>query len=49
MLKIGITGQNGFIGTHLFNTIELLKDDFEIIEFPPNLDIIMIHFLHYIE
>ena len=33
MLKIGITGQNGFIGTHLFNTIGLLKDDFEIIEF----------------
>lgn len=33
MLKIGITGQNGFVGTHLFNTIELLKDDFEIIDF----------------
>lgn len=33
ILKIGITGQNGFIGSHLFNTIGILKDDFEIINF----------------
>ena len=29
MLKVGITGQNGFIGTHLFNTLGLFKDEFE--------------------
>jgi UDP-2-acetamido-2,6-beta-L-arabino-hexul-4-ose reductase len=33
MLKVGITGQNGFIGTHLFNSIGLLKDEFERVEF----------------
>jgi UDP-2-acetamido-2,6-beta-L-arabino-hexul-4-ose reductase len=33
MLKIGITGQQGFIGTHLYNTIGLKPDEFEIIEF----------------
>ena len=29
MLKIGITGQEGFVGTHLFNTIALFPDEFE--------------------
>jgi UDP-2-acetamido-2,6-beta-L-arabino-hexul-4-ose reductase len=33
MLKIGITGQSGFIGTHLFNTLGLWPDDFERILF----------------
>ena len=33
MLKIGITGQQGFVGTHLYNTIGLKPDEFEIIEF----------------
>jgi UDP-2-acetamido-2,6-beta-L-arabino-hexul-4-ose reductase len=32
-LKIGITGQNGFIGTHLFNTLGLAPDQFERIPF----------------
>jgi 3-oxoacyl-[acyl-carrier-protein] synthase-3 len=32
-IKIGITGQNGFVGTHLKNTIEKLYDNFEIIDF----------------
>jgi UDP-2-acetamido-2,6-beta-L-arabino-hexul-4-ose reductase len=32
-LKIGITGQNGFVGTHLFNTLGLLPDEFERINF----------------
>lgn len=32
-IKIGITGQNGFIGTHLYNTIGLLAEQFERIEF----------------
>lgn len=31
--KIGITGQNGFIGTHLFNNLSLKSDFFEIIPF----------------
>jgi UDP-2-acetamido-2,6-beta-L-arabino-hexul-4-ose reductase len=34
MLKVGITGQSGFIGTHLFNFLNLKKD--EIITVPFN-------------
>jgi UDP-2-acetamido-2,6-beta-L-arabino-hexul-4-ose reductase len=33
MLRIGITGQSGFIGTHLFNTLNLNKDRFQTIPF----------------
>ena len=33
MLKIGITGQQGFIGTHLYNTIGLDPEEFKHIEF----------------
>lgn len=33
MKKIGITGQNGFIGNHLYNTIGLYLNDFERVEF----------------
>ncbi len=33
IINIGITGHNGFIGEHLYNTISLLKDDFCIIPF----------------
>lgn len=33
MRKIGITGQNGFVGYHLYHTIALHKDEFELIEF----------------
>jgi len=32
-LKVGITGQNGFIGNHLYNTLGLYADEFERIEF----------------
>ncbi len=31
--RIGITGQNGFVGSYLYNTISLLKDEFEIVPF----------------
>ena len=31
--KVGITGQNGFLGTHLLNTIALFPNDFELIPF----------------
>ena len=34
--KIGITGQNGFIGTHLANTLGLYKEKYEIIPFADN-------------
>jgi len=37
MIKIGITGQTGFIGTHLFNTIELYEDKFIRIPFQDEL------------
>jgi UDP-2-acetamido-2,6-beta-L-arabino-hexul-4-ose reductase len=33
MLKIGITGQAGFIGTHLYNTLGLYPEEFERITF----------------
>jgi UDP-2-acetamido-2,6-beta-L-arabino-hexul-4-ose reductase len=33
MFKIGITGQPGFVGTHLFNTLGLQPDKFERIQF----------------
>ncbi len=33
MIKIGITGQAGFIGTHLYNTLSLHKDKYACIPF----------------
>src|SRR6185312_12808050 len=33
MLSVGITGQNGFIGSHLYNRLCLLQDEFKIIPF----------------
>ncbi len=33
MIKIGITGQAGFVGTHLYNSLGLFPDEFERIEF----------------
>jgi len=33
MHKIGITGQSGFIGTHLYNTLALYPNQYERIEF----------------
>lgn len=33
MKKIGITGQNGFVGNHLYQTLNLQKDLFELIDF----------------
>ena len=33
MIKIGITGQAGFVGTHLYNTLGLQPDKFERIPF----------------
>jgi UDP-2-acetamido-2,6-beta-L-arabino-hexul-4-ose reductase len=33
MKRIGITGQNGFVGKHLYNSIGLEKDKFQRIEF----------------
>lgn len=33
MIKVGITGQTGFIGTHLYNTLGLFPTQFERIQF----------------
>lgn len=33
MLKIGITGQSGFIGSHLYNTLGLFPQEFSRVEF----------------
>lgn len=33
MLRIGITGQHGFVGTHLYNTLGLYPGEFERVEF----------------
>jgi UDP-2-acetamido-2,6-beta-L-arabino-hexul-4-ose reductase len=32
-IRVGITGQNGFVGKHLYNTLGLFPDEFERIEF----------------
>ncbi|HEU4788937.1 MAG TPA: NAD-dependent epimerase/dehydratase family protein [Flavobacterium sp.] len=36
MLRIGITGQQGFVGTHLYNTLGLHPEEFERIDFQKN-------------
>jgi len=33
MLRVGITGQAGFVGKHLYNTIGLFQEEFQRIEF----------------
>jgi UDP-2-acetamido-2,6-beta-L-arabino-hexul-4-ose reductase len=33
MKKIGITGQNGFVGYHLYQTIKLYSEEFSLVEF----------------
>ena len=33
MIKVGITGQSGFMGTHLFNFLSLTKDEITLIPF----------------
>lgn len=33
MIRVGITGQPGFVGTHLYNTLGLMKHEFERIPF----------------
>jgi UDP-2-acetamido-2,6-beta-L-arabino-hexul-4-ose reductase len=33
MIKVGITGGNGFIGYHLYQTLSLNKEDFSLVEF----------------
>ncbi len=36
-MKIGITGNNGFIGYHLSNSITYFKEDWSVIPFNKNL------------
>ncbi|MGN5955372.1 NAD-dependent epimerase/dehydratase family protein [Sphingobacterium lactis] len=33
MTKIGITGQNGFVGKHLYHTLKLTPENFSVVEF----------------
>ncbi|PZX50263.1 UDP-2-acetamido-2,6-beta-L-arabino-hexul-4-ose reductase [Algoriphagus ratkowskyi] len=33
MFKVGITGQNGFVGSHLFNSLGLYPEEFQLIIF----------------
>jgi len=33
MIRVGVTGQSGFIGTHLFNTLAIQKAEFELVPF----------------
>ncbi len=33
MKKIGITGQNGFVGYHLYQTLKLYRDEFTLVDF----------------
>lgn len=36
MINVGLTGQSGFIGTHLFNELNLNREDFKTIYFQDN-------------
>ena len=36
MIRVGITGSNGFVGYHLYHTIALHNDEFKLIEFERN-------------
>ena len=36
MLKIGITGQKGFVGQHLCNSIGLVPESYKLIDFHKN-------------
>ena len=36
MINIGITGQKGFVGTHLYNTLGLSTDKYNLIDFKRN-------------
>jgi len=33
MIKVGITGQEGFVGTHLYNTLRLYPEEFQVIDY----------------
>lgn len=33
MHKIGITGQSGFLGSHLYNSLKLYNEEFQLVEF----------------
>src|SRR5690554_2369989 len=33
MIKVGVTGQNGFVAKHLLNTLRFVEQDFDIVEF----------------
>ena len=33
MIKVGITGQDGFVGKHLYHTLGLYPDEFLRVEF----------------
>ena len=36
MIKVGITGSQGFVGYHLYQTLNLLKEEFSLINFERN-------------
>ena len=36
MIRVGITGSNGFVGYHLYQTLTLQKEEFSLIEFDRN-------------
>ena len=36
MIKVGITGQAGFLGQNLYNTLNLYKDKYELVPFKDN-------------
>ena len=36
MKRIGITGKSGFIGTHLWNTLSLYREKYQLIDFEDN-------------
>jgi UDP-2-acetamido-2,6-beta-L-arabino-hexul-4-ose reductase len=48
-IRVGITGQNGFIGWHLINRIKLLNDKFEIIFFEKSFFLELSKLEHFVQ
>jgi UDP-2-acetamido-2,6-beta-L-arabino-hexul-4-ose reductase len=48
-IRVGITGQNGFIGWHLINRLKLLNDKFEIIFFEKSFFLELCKLEHFVQ
>lgn len=49
MIKVGITGQAGFVGTHLYNTLGLMPDQYKRIPFEDEIFLDEKRLLHFVQ